>query len=135
MSYRNTSGYSDPTAGAVIPSLAREQRMAVKNYRPLVFVASKEIGIEDTKRYCQFAIEQGYIPLAALQHYAQVLDGMDDEHCTLGSYCSLILLSHCDELWVFGDENAENLEQLILKAERRNMQVRYFTIQCKERAE
>ena len=135
MSYRNASGYSDPTAGAVIPALTREQRMAAKNYRQLVFVASKDNGIEDAKRYCRFAVEQGYIPLAAMQHYAQVLDGVDDEHYTLSSYCSLILLSHCDELWVFDDENAENLEQLILKAERRNMPVRYFTIQCKERAE
>ena len=135
MSYRNASGYSDPTAGAVIPALTREQRMAVKNYRPLVLVASKEIGIEDTKRYCRFAVEQGYIPLAAMQHYAQVLDGVDDEHYTLGSYCSLILLSHCDEFWVFGDDASEVLEQLILKAERRQMPVRYFTNQCKERAE
>lgn len=39
MSYRNSEGYCDPTAGAALAQVRREEHR--KAYRPLVYICSK----------------------------------------------------------------------------------------------
>ena len=70
--YRNGEGYYDPTAGAVIRKILREERYPKKPqrpFRPLVFICSPYAGdithnVENARRYCRFAVAKGYIPIA-----------------------------------------------------------------------
>jgi hypothetical protein len=42
-------------------------------------------------------------------------------------FMDLVLLSKCEELWVFGNVISKGMGQEIEKAERKNMKIRYFS--------
>ena len=46
-------------------------------------------------------------------------------------YCAFAL-SHCNELWYFGDTVSEGMKKEISRARWRNIPVRHFTEDCKE---
>lgn len=79
--YKNGEGYADPTAGAVLGNIMRENRMAEKQkraYLPKVYICSPLAGdmeknIEKARHYCAFAAAQGYIPFAAHLFFPQFL--------------------------------------------------------------
>lgn len=105
-------------------------------YLPLVYIASPFSGDMErntikTQGYCRFAVNEGYIPLAPHLHYPQFLDDEDKDERELGLKFALILLSKCDELWVF-DRVSKGMAKEIAKAKRRNMPIRYFNSKCEE---
>lgn len=47
-------------------------------------------------------------------------------------FMNMVLLSKCDELWVFGDVISKGMGQEIEKAEKRKMKIRYFQYELEE---
>lgn len=106
-------------------------------HRPLVYICSPFAG--DTKHniirvlgYCRFAVSKGYIPLAPHLHYPQFMDDGNREERELGLYFALVLLSKCDELWVFGHRVSDGMAQEFSKAKKQGIPIRHFTEKCEE---
>ena len=135
MDRRNSEGYPDPTAYNALTTIAHADK--ANRYLPLVYIASPFAG--DTKRntkmvrdYCRFAVGKGCIPLAPHLHYPQFMNDDDKEQRDLGLRFALILLSKCDELWVFGDKISGGMAREIVKAKRRGIPIKYFNHKCEE---
>jgi hypothetical protein len=99
--------------------------------KPLVYIASPfagdiELNIGNAKRFCQYAVSRGTIPLAPHLHYPQFLDDSDPKSRKLGLAFALTLLERCDELWVFGDTISRGMKAEISAAGRGNIPIRYF---------
>ena len=96
MNYKNAEGYSDPTAGAAIASVTREEK--AKTYKPLVYVCSPfsgdiETNTENAKRYCRFAVDSNAIPLAPHLHYPSFMREDDPAEREMGLFFGIVLLS------------------------------------------
>ena len=50
----------------------------------------------------------------------------------LAMFMGMVLLSKCEEMWVFGDTVSKGMRAEIDKAERKKMTMRYFTDGLKE---
>lgn len=106
-------------------------------HRPLVYICSPFAG--DTKHnisraqgYCRFAVSMGCIPLAPHLHYPQFMDDGDQNERELGLFFALVLLTKCDELWMFGSRVSAGMAGEIKKAELIKMPIRYFNDKCEE---
>lgn len=146
MNYKNTEGYTDPTAGAAISSVMKEYRQKrktewqlerdIKN-RTRVYVASKYAGdieqnTEDAIRFCRFAIDRGYMPIASHLIYPQILDDADPQQRLIGTMFGLCLLRLCHEVWVFGEQLSAGMEREVVEAKRLKKPIRYFSSDLKE---
>lgn len=139
--YRNTEGYSDPTAGMAVGNLMREykneqkkkwrRQYEMKN-RPKVYVASKYAGdveknVAAAVGYCKYVINQDMIPVASHLLYPQMLDDSIPEERELGLMFGLSLLAICDEVWCFGDVSSSvGVQQEIVEAKKLGKKVRYL---------
>ena len=66
--YKNAEGYPDPTAFGAFCAIEKEEK-ALRAFRPIVYICSPYAGDIETntaaaRRYCRFAVEAGYIPIA-----------------------------------------------------------------------
>ena len=52
---------------------------------------------------------------------------------SLAMFMDMVFLGHCEELWVFGDNWSSGMQAEIAKAKKRQMKIRYFTEDCKEK--
>ncbi len=132
----NREGYADPTACEALRRIEKEEKAA--RYRPLVYICSPFSGkVKKNKRkarkYCRFALEQHSIPFAPHLLFPQFMDDNSSEERQLAMFMNLIMLGHCDELWVFGDRISAGMKQEIHKAERKHMIIRYFTEDLEEK--
>ncbi len=132
----NSEGYPDPTAYEALTAIEKEER-AAKVYRPLIYIASPFSGdinynTEQARKYCQYAVENGNIPLAPHLLYPQFMDDSDKAQRELGLRFALILLTKCDELWVFGDRISKGMSREIIKAKKCCKPIRYFNNRCEE---
>lgn len=133
--YRNSEGYSDPTAGMAMSRVMREYRQKQKRcfadrHRRKIYVASKYAGntVSNTRNavaYCRQVIDSGYMPVASHLLYPRMLDDNVPEERELGCQFGLALLAVCDELWAFG-EISSGMEREIEEAKRLRIPVRYF---------
>ena len=133
MDGRNSGGCPEHIAALSSDGAARKE----KRYRPLVYICSPFAG--DTKHniirvlgYCRFAVSKGYIPLAPHLHYPQFMDDSYQKERELGLYFALVLLSKCDELWVFGHRVSDGMAREISKAKKQGIPIRHFTEKCEE---
>lgn len=130
---RNAEGYPDPTAHEALSNIAlSELRRRTGGYRPLVYICSPyagdvEVNVENARRYSRFACDRGYIPVAPLLLYPQFLDDDNAEDRRLGLFSGIILLTKCEELWVFGSRLSAGMAREVAKAEDRDMPVRRFS--------
>lgn len=132
----NSEGYPDPTAYEALTVIEKEEK-DTKAYLSLVYIASPFAGdtgrnTERARGYCRFAVSKGCIPLAPHLLYPQFMDDDDREQREFGLRFALILLSKCDELWVFGDKISEGMSREIAKARRKGKPIRYFISKCEE---
>lgn len=130
--YRNSEGYADPTAGAAVSAVVREEK---RRYRPLVYICSKFSGdiignTEKAKRYSRFAVDAGAIPFAP--HLLLPLYMKDETERELAMFMDMVFLGKCDEIWVFGKDWSEGMQAEIYKAKKRSMKIRYFSEECRE---
>ena len=95
--YRNSEKYADPTAGEAMNIMLEQKkqqeeqkrRMYERIHRPKVYIVSKYAGDIEANtaaavRYCRFAIEQGYMPIASHLLYPQILNDNDPDERELG---------------------------------------------------
>ena len=104
----NAEGYFDPTAYEALTNIIQEAR-AVRTFRPIVYICSpltgavKENQIK-AKKYCRFAVDTGYIPVAPHLYFPQFMEGTIPAERDLALFMDIVLLSKCAELWVLGTQ-------------------------------
>ena len=141
----NSEGYHDPTTYEALKNVDRAQREAkqmalkksVPGFRPLVYICSPYAGdtvahTKDAQRFCKFAVDQRCIPLAPHLLFPQFMDDNNSRDRSLALFMGNVLMSKCQEVWVFGENISAGMSQEIDQAERHNMTVRYFSSQCTE---
>ena len=132
---RNSEGYFDPTAYEALTKIEREAKPHA--YRPMPYISPPLPGDiaanqEKARRYCRFAVDSGYIPLAPHLYFPQFMDDSNRAERDLALFMDLVLLSKCAELWVFGETISRGMSIEIEKARRKNQTIRWFTVNCKE---
>lgn len=133
---KNSEGYSDPTAYQALTLVEKEHR-ALRAFRPIAYICSPYAGAveENVKaaiRYCRFAVEEGYIPLAPHLLYPQILNDNNPKERELGLFFGNALMSKCAEVWVFGSRISTGMEAEIKRARWKGYRLRFFTEDCKE---
>ena len=132
----NAEGYFDPTAYEALTAIEKEAKLNAA-FRPVVYICSPLSGDilgnqEKARRYCRFAVDSGYIPLAPHLFLPQFMrDDLQAER-DLALFMDIVLLSKCAELWVFGSTISKGMGMEIEKAKRKGQPIRYFTDDCKE---
>jgi hypothetical protein len=87
----------------------------------------------DAIRFCRFAIDEGYIPMATHLLYPQILNDADPADRDLGLYFGWVLINKCNEVWVFSDGTiSPGMKKEIIRAKSRNMKIRRFDLNCVE---
>jgi len=132
----NREGYADPTACEALRRIEKEEKAA--RYRPLVYICSPFSGKvrknkKKARKYCRFALEQHTIPFAPHLLFPQFMDDSSPEERQLAMFMNMIMLGHCEELWIFGERISAGMKQEIRKAERKHMRIRYFTEDLEEK--
>ena len=133
---RNSEGYFDPTAYEALTKIARDAKQA-RAYRPLIYVCSPLSGDisanqENARRYCRSVVERGGIPLAPHLLFPQFMDDTSAEERDLAIFMDIVLLSRCDQLWVFGERISKGMSMEIEKAKRKGQPIRGFDFNCRE---
>ena len=135
----NHEGYPDPTTHDALVNIEKERQAAriaamprSPTFRPIVFICSPyaDDPLNNERRairYCRFAVQQGYIPIAPHIYFTRILDERVPADRELGLFMGQVLLTKCVELWVFGSRITTGMERELSKAEERNMPIRYFT--------
>lgn len=132
----NSEGYPDPTTYGALSKIENEMK-AARAYRSMVYVCSPlsgdvEKNIANARRYSRFAVERGYIPIAPHLLFPQFLNDKDPVERELGLHFGNALMSHCSEVWVFGETISAGMDAEIRRAKRKNYRLRYFSSELKE---
>ena len=151
--YRNSEGYYDPTAGAVIAKCDRKEKsdrrkairktnakarkQAAAESRALVYICSPYAGntvrnILAAQKYCRYAVEQGYLPFAAHLFFPQFLNDENPTERSLGLSFGNVFMDKCSEVWIFGSEYSAGMKAEYACAVRKGLKIRYFTTDCRE---
>ena len=128
----NGEGYYDPTPHEAISLLKK------RTWKPLVYIASPFAGdeVQNTQnaiRYCRYAVERGAIPVAPhiyLPRFISEADARDE-----AMFMNMVFLGRCEQLWVFGDQITDGMAAEIKGAQKRQIPIRYFTEDCKEKVD
>lgn len=138
----NCEGYPDPTPYEAMTAIKAEQKARApaapaKRWWPLVYVCSPysdDILNNERKArvFCKFAVRKGAIPVAPHLLYPQFLDENSPADRELGLFFGIVLLTKCEEVWVFGSRISYGMSREIAKAEAKGLPVRYFTEDCEE---
>lgn len=152
----NSEGYYDPTAYEALSKVEAEERKA--RYRPLVYICSPysgnvECNVTNARIYCRYALNNNCIlctakinadlrskafalakVLTIAPHllFPQFMNDEKPDDRELAMFMNMVLLSKCDELWVFGNVISKGMGQEIEKAEKRKMKIRYFQYELEE---
>ena len=136
----NSEGYYSPTEHEAVRRIERQEKAERRKekYRPLVYICSPFSGKvkknkKNARKYCRFALEQHTITFAPHLLFPQFMDDSSPEERKLAMFMNMIMLGHCEELWVFGDSISAGMKQEIRKAERKRMKIRYFTEDLEEK--
>ena len=121
LDYKNPEGYSDPTPYHALADKG-------KKYMPLVYICSPfsgdvENNIVRARGYSRLAVDRGAIPIAPHLLFPQFMS--EETERELVMFMDIAVLSHCKELWVFGEPTA-GMKQEIAYAERKQMTIKYF---------
>ena len=111
--------------------------MEQNKFQKVVYICSKyagnvEFNVKQAKRYCLFAVGEGYIPFAAHLLYPQFLNDNDPEQRSLGLSFGNALMDRCDEMWVFGEELSSGMSAEYERVLAKGYPIRFFTTDCKE---
>ena len=134
---RNSEGYMDLTAYEAMSAIEREERHALRAFRPIIYVCSPYAGdiesnVKAARRYSRFAVDSGYIPIAPHLLFPQFLNDTDPRERELGLFFGNALMSKCSEVWVFGETISPGMAAEIRRARWKNYRLRYFTEEMEE---
>ncbi len=137
ISKKNAEGYADPTAYSALTAVQREERRGSRPPRQMIYICSPFKGDTETNtanalRYCRFAVERGYLPIAPHCYLPRFMDDSVPTERELALSFGLRLLTGCQELWAFGDYISEGMGREIDAARRHSIKIRRFTAECKE---
>lgn len=126
----NSEGYYDPTTYEALSSIEKEER-SLRAFRPIVYICSPyagnvDVNTESARRYCRFAVDKGYIPIAPHLLFTQFLNDDNPKERQLGIFFGNAVMSKCSEVWVFGDRISDGMESEIKRAKWKNYPLRYF---------
>lgn len=129
--------YKDPTADAAIGNIMREEKRKRRMGWPPVYICSPYAGdiaknTELAKRYCRFAIHQGFDPVAPHLYYTGFLNDYNMNERAVGLELGLKQIDRCREVWVFGNVVSPGMEKEIRKADALDKRVRFFNTDCQE---
>ena len=132
----NSEGYYDPTTYEALSSIEKEER-SLRTFRPIVYICSPyagdvETNVQKARRYCRFAVDKGYIPIAPHLLFTQFLNDDNPKERQLGIFFGNAVMSKCSEVWVFGDRIFDGMEAEIKRAKRKNYRLRYFNEDLEE---
>ena len=140
MIYKNSEGYPDPVPGEALDRVTcdelrkkrenREEHEMIRR-RQVVYIVSKYAGdvkanMAAAAQYARFAISREYIPIVSHLMYPQILNDDEPHERRIGLLCGHILLSLCDEVWVFGTKYSPGMKGEIAAAKRADKTIRYF---------
>lgn len=131
----NAEGYLDPTAYEALTHIEQEAKRTA--FKPLVFISSPFAGDtqrneERARRFCRFAVSKNCIPIAPHLLFPQFMEEDDPAQRDLSIFFGMVLMSKCQEVWVFGRNITKGMAVEIEKAKRRGLPVRYFSDRCVE---
>lgn len=126
----NSEGYYDPTTYEALSSIENEER-SLRTFRPIVYICSPyagdvETNVQKARRYCRFAVDKGYIPIAPHLLFTQFLNDDSPKERQLGIFFGNVVMSKCSEVWVFGEHISNGMEAEIKRAKWKNYRLRYF---------
>ena len=132
----NSEGYYDPTTYEALSSIENEER-SLRTFRPIVYICSPyagdvETNVQKARRYCRFAVDKGYIPIAPHLLFTQFLNDDSPKEQQLGIFFGNAVMSKCSEVWVFGEHISNGMEAEIKRAKRKNYRLRYFNEDLEE---
>lgn len=132
----NSEGYYDPTTYEALFSIEKEER-SLRTFRPIVYICSPyardvETNVQKARRYCRFAVDKGYIPIAPHLLFTQFLNDDNPKERQLGIFFGNAVMSKCSEVWVFGEHISNGMEAEIKRAKRKNYRLRYFNEDLEE---
>ena len=132
----NSEGYYDPTTYEALSSIEKEER-SLRTFRPIVYICSPyagdvETNVQKARRYCRFAVDKGYIPIAPHLLFTQFLNDDSPKERQLGIFFGNVVMSKCSEVWVFGEHISNGMEAEIKRAKRKNYRLRYFNEDLEE---
>lgn len=132
----NSEGYYDPTTYEALSSIEKEER-SLRAFRPIVYICSPyagdvETNVQKARRYCRFAVDKGYIPIAPHLLFTQFLNDDNPKERQLGIFFGNAIMSKCSEVWVFGEHISNGMEAEIKRAKRKNYRLRYFNEDSEE---
>ena len=150
--YRNSEGYYDPTAGAVIAKCDRKEksdrRKAIRKAnaqarkkssesRTIVYICSSYAGdtvrnILAAQKYCRYAVDKGYLPCAAHLFFPQFLNDENPAERSLGLSFGNVFMDKCSEVWIFDSEYSAGMKAEFERAVKKGLIIRYFTTDCRE---
>ena len=89
--------------------------------------------IATARKYSRFAVERHCIPVTPHLLFPQFLDDCDKQEQQLAAFMGMVLLNHCQELWVFGDRISKGMKQEIQRARLKGKRIRWFTADLREK--
>ena len=133
----NSEGYYDPTVYEALSNIEKEEKAARRICRPLVYICSPYAGnveqnVNMARVYSRFAVKNTCIPLAPHLLYPQFMDDGSPAERELALFMGLVLLTKCEQVWVFGGVISAGMAAEIAKAEKKKIPVRYFTEELEE---
>lgn len=132
----NAEGYYSPTEYEALTIIEKEEKAA--NFRPIVYICSPYSGnvnrnIEMARKYCRFAVNKHYLPIAPHLLFTQFMNDEISEERETAIFMNFVLMSKCAEIWVFGDVISAGMKTEIDRAKRKYMKIRYFTEELEEK--
>ena len=136
MNKYNSEGYYDPTAYEALSAIEQEAKK-IRAFRPVVYICSPYAGDtaanqEKARKYCRFAVDAGYIPIAPHLLFPQFMNDTDPHERDLAMFMDTVILTKCAELWVFGETVSRGMGIEIEKARQKGKPVRHFTEDMEE---
>lgn len=133
----NSEGYYDPTVYEALSNIEKKEKSARRVYWPLVYICSPYAGdvernVNMARVYSRFAVKNTCIPLAPHLLYPQFMDDGSPAERELALFMGLVLLTKCEQVWVFGGVISAGMAVEIAKAEKKKIPVRYFTEELEE---
>ena len=134
----NTEGYYDPTAYEALTRIERESKKM--SFRPLVYICSPNSGdveenVKKAREHCRIVLNSGCIPIAMHLLLPQFMDDNNPKERDLALFIDLVIMSKCQEVWVFGERISDGMAIEIAKAKKRGQGVKYFGLNYKEVSE
>ncbi len=132
----NKESYYDLTPYEALSNIEKEEQ-AHRVFRPLVYICSPYSGdvgsnTKAAQRYCRFAVNNGYLPIAPHLLFPQFLDDKNPIERDLGMLFGNVLMCKCSEVWVFGKRISSGMEAEIKRAKWKNYRLRYYNENCEE---